>query len=67
MINNLLKNIELSKTAFHAVLVAEEILKKNGFHRLEENAEFKVKRGGKYYTTRADSSLNAYTIGKENY
>ena len=55
-----------SKTAYHAVKNAAEILDENGFLRLNENNDFKIEKGGKYYTIRNDSALIAFTVGKKS-
>ncbi len=55
-----------SKTAYHAVKNAAEILDENGFLRLNENNDFKIEKGGKYYIIRNDSALIAFTVGKKS-
>lgn len=52
-----------SYTAFHAVKNAEKFLLNEGFQKLSEGGEWQVEEGGKYFVTRGDSSLIAFTIG----
>lgn len=56
-------------TAFHAVEKIRKELECNGYERLRENEEWKIKPGGKYFATRNDSSIIAFSIGRkpENY
>jgi len=51
-------------TIFHAVDYFSKRLERNGFVKLSErdNWSFKLKTGGKYYTTRNGSSLVAFSI-----
>ncbi len=58
-VNNLLND---SKTAFHAVFEASNILETAGFVKLDEQNAFTLKKGGKYYVTRNDSALIAFVI-----
>ena len=62
MIKNLIKNIGLSPTTFHAVKTASDVLDKNGFVRLSEKDAWKLESQGKYYIVRADSSLIAFVL-----
>ena len=57
--------LDYSKTSFHAVRKAEEILNENGFEKLFENQDFILKNGGKYYVTRNDSALIAFVVSTE--
>ena len=63
---NLLGFIEKSPTAFHSVQTSEELLKLNGFTKLDEREEWKLEQGGKYYTTKNSSALMAFTINTNN-
>ena len=56
-------------TAFHAVEKIRKELEDNGYERLRENEEWGIKPGGKYFATRNDSSIIAFSIGEkpENY
>lgn len=53
-----------SLTSFHAVKNTVKILKDNGFKELEEDKEWKLEVGGKYYVTKNGSALIAFKVGK---
>ncbi len=59
--------IDKSPTAFHVIENAKFILDQNGFEGLRENEIWKLKAGGRYYVTRNDSSLIAFTIPEKDY
>ena len=63
-INALMKFIEKSPTAFHAVASCTEILEAQGFVRLCETDEWKLEAGKGYYVTRNQSSVIAFRIPK---
>lgn len=50
-------------SAFHAVDQIGKELACSGYERLREHAQWKIKPGGKYYVTRNDSSVIAFSIG----
>ncbi len=52
-----------SPTAFHAVKSVKGKLEKSGFIELSESSKWDLKKGGKYYTTKNDSALVAFTVG----
>jgi aminopeptidase I len=54
-------------TTFHAVDSFAKQLEKHGYTRLSERAVWnsELKRGGKYFCTRNDSSLIAFAIGED--
>ena len=54
--------IEKSPSCYHVIANVEEILKKHGFVKLSEAAEWKLQPGGSYYTTRGGSSILAFRI-----
>ena len=58
----LLKFLQKSPTAFHAVAQMKDELLKARFTELKENERWKIERGGHYFVTRNDSSLIAFTI-----
>ncbi len=62
--NDLLKFIEQSPTAFHAAYHIAEELEKNGFQRLVEANIWSLSYGGKYYFLRNDSSVVAFKLPK---
>ncbi|WBW98757.1 M18 family aminopeptidase [Oceanirhabdus sp. W0125-5] len=55
-----------SPTAFHAVENVEEQLMKENFVKLNEGDEWKIEKGGKYFTTKNGSALIAFTVGSDN-
>ena len=54
--------ITQSPTCFHAAVNLGEMLEKAGFQKLRENEEWKLEKGGRYYTERNDSSVIAFAI-----
>ena len=58
----LLDFIEKSPTCFHAVANIGAMLEEAGYVRLRENEEWKLVKGGKYYTERNDSSVIAFAV-----
>ncbi|MDX8381050.1 MAG: M18 family aminopeptidase, partial [Ghiorsea sp.] len=63
----LLDFIQQSPTPFHAVQTMVKMLEKAGFERLKESQAWQMKSKpiqGKYYVTRNDSSLIAFTINQ---
>ena len=59
--------IDKSPTAFHVVENAKAILDSQGFTGLKESDVWNLATGGKYYVTRNDSSIIAFTIPKKDY
>lgn len=57
--------IKTSKTAFHACDNVCKELDKNGYKRLNEQDNWNLEKGGKYYITRNYSSVFAFTIPNE--
>ncbi|KAI5478588.1 aspartyl aminopeptidase [Pseudohyphozyma bogoriensis] len=57
-----IKFVNAAPTPFHAVHEAVQRLKDAGFERLSERDSWSLKAGGKYYTTRNQSSIIAFTI-----
>ncbi|KAF8484954.1 aspartyl aminopeptidase [Russula ochroleuca] len=58
----LLQFVNASPTPFHAVHNAALRLEKAGFTKIREKDDWEIKTGGKYYLTRNQSSLLAFTI-----
>ena len=54
--------IEKSPSPFHAIKNCEEILGEKGYTKLKENEEWVLTPQGKYFVTRNDSSLIAFSI-----
>lgn len=58
----LLEFIEKSPSCFHAVANMKEILTAEGFHQLHEEEKWEIEKGGRYFVTRNNSSIIAFTI-----
>lgn len=63
-INALMRFIEKSPTAFHAVASCAEILEEQGYLHLGEHDEWKLEACKGYYVTRNQSSIIAFRIPK---
>ena len=61
-VKGLLEFIRKSPTAFHAVATAAEQLEQAGFHCLHEGENWNLSAGGKYYLTRNQSTILAFTL-----
>lgn len=61
-VKGLLEFIRKSPTAFHAVATAAEQLEQAGFHCLHEGENWNLRAGGKYYLTRNQSTILAFTL-----
>lgn len=57
----LLRFLDASPTPFHATANMVALLQKNGFEPLDEHADWQLEAGKKYYLTRNDSSIIAFT------
>lgn len=64
-VTQLLEFIHTSPTCYHAIFNVANILQKEGFVPLDERQEYRLKKGGKYYVIRNDSSMIAFEIPKE--
>ena len=58
----LLAFIEKSPSWFHAINNMKEILSADGFAELKEEEKWEIEKGGRYFVTRNDSSIVAFTI-----
>ncbi|MCQ2215520.1 MAG: M18 family aminopeptidase [Bacteroidales bacterium] len=63
--NNLLDFIHESPSPFHAIEHVKETLVEKGFEELCLKKEWKLRAGGKYFTTRNGSALVAFTLSAE--
>ena len=61
-LRKLISCIDNSPTAFHAVATAEEILLQNGFTCVDEASSEMLTAGKKYFITRNNSSIIAFTL-----
>ena len=64
-IQNLLNFIDRSPTPFHAVQEMSDSLSSKGFIKLEEIDTWKLIPNGKYFLTRNDSCLIAFSLGSK--
>lgn len=65
MVNEMIRFIDESPTAFAAVSNIKKILLANGYKEVFEKDEYKLKKNGKYFVTRNDTSILAFNIGKK--
>lgn len=61
--HDLCQFIERASTPFHAVELMTKTLASKGFVELEEASTWNLSGGGRYFLTRNDSSLVAFTLG----
>ncbi|MDA3909184.1 MAG: M18 family aminopeptidase [Sulfurimonas sp.] len=64
--DGLLGFLDASPTPFHATLNMGEMFENAGFTKLNEENKWKLQEGGKYYVTRNDSSIIAFTYPKKS-
>ena len=62
----LLSYLSSSPTPFHAVSSAADMLLAAGFTMLQEADDWQLVKGGRYFTTRNDSSLIAFIHGEDS-
>lgn len=62
---DLIEFIDESPLNYFAVKNASDILEENGFKKLLENERWELEDNGKYYITRNDSALIAFTVGND--
>jgi len=58
--------IEKSPSRFHAIEMAMKIAEGFGFQRLDIKRKWELKRGGKYFTTKNDSSMALFILGEDS-
>ncbi len=63
--SDILDLLNKSKTPYHLTSEVKSILKQNGFIELNEKIPFKISKNAKYYVTRNDSALIAFTTGEQ--
>lgn len=61
---DLLEFIDASPSPWHAVDNAQYLLESHGFEALDEQATWKLKKGGQYYVVRDGGSIIAFVMGK---
>ena len=65
IINDLIEFIDNSPVNYFAVKNSIELLEKNDFKKLEENEKWKLEKGGKYFVSRDDTALIAFSVGDD--
>lgn len=65
IINDLIEFIDNSPINYFAVKNSIELLEKNDFRKLEENEKWKLEKGGKYFVSRDDTALIAFSVGDD--
>ncbi len=58
--------LEVATTPFHAVAELTKMLASAGFIRLYDTAEWDIRPGGRYFLTRNDSSVVAFSAGGDD-
>jgi len=61
--NELIDFIYDSPSPYHVVHNLKNVLTKEGFTEIKESEAWKLKKGGKYFTTKNDSAIVAFFIG----
>lgn len=64
-VDSLLKFLDKSTCNFYAVATAAAMLEDAGFQYLDLRDEWDLEIGGKYYTTKNDSAIFAFIVGRE--
>lgn len=64
---DMLKFIDASPTCYHVISNMEERLDAEGYTKLRESEDWKIKNGGKYYVTRNGSSIISFQIPKKTF
>ncbi|EOS59476.1 hypothetical protein C815_02182 [Firmicutes bacterium M10-2] len=63
--NELIEFIESSPSMFHSIHTIKTYLEKNNFQYLPEGKKWDLVKGGKYYTTRNNTSVIAFKVGRD--
>ena len=64
-LQELIQFLETSPSCFHAIDNIKNILSKEQFVQLRENEKWQIRRGGRYFVTRNDSSVIAFTVPEQ--
>ncbi len=59
-----LEFLKKTPTSFHTTKACEEVLKENGFKKLDLSEKWSLKKGGKYYVTKNQSALIGFVLGE---
>lgn len=63
--NDFIDFVRQSPTAYNCVENVKNVLIANGFNELSETEEYHLEKGKKYFVTRNDSALIAFTLGSK--
>lgn len=63
--NAVIQMLKESVSSYHTVLAAERRLVEDGFQKLQMQEVWNLKNEGKYYIIHRDSSLFAFTVGRD--
>lgn len=66
LLKELSQFLEQNPSCFHAIDNIKNTLIKEQFQQLQENEKWQITRGGKYFVTRNDSSLIAFTVPEQD-
>jgi aspartyl aminopeptidase len=61
----LLDFIDTSPSPWHATASAAKLLRRHGYAELHESERWQLEAGGRYFVTRAGSSIIAFTLGRQ--
>ncbi|MCF8002264.1 MAG: M18 family aminopeptidase [Halanaerobiales bacterium] len=64
--NSLIEFLKNSSSPFHVVDNTAKILEDNGFNKLNIKNKWELKENSKYYVTKNDSAIIAFTTGKKS-
>lgn len=64
-VQDLINFIDASPSCYHSVNTIKERLEKEGYIHLLDASAWNVVKGGKYYTTKGDSSIIAFNVGED--
>ena len=56
--------IDDSPSTYHVVKNCSDVLEENGFERLNPKEKWELKKGGRYYLKRSNSTVIAFTLGE---
>lgn len=62
--NELMHFIKNSPSCYHAIAQLKQMVEEAGFQRLKENTRWEIKKGGKYYVIRNESSIIAFRVSE---
>lgn len=65
-LQELIQFLETSPSCFHAINNIKNTLSKEQYVQLRENEKWQIRRGGRYFVTRNDSSVIAFTVPEQD-